>query len=456
MGIVLFNTLSRKKERFTIPKSRAVKLYTCGPTVYRSQHIGNYRTFLAEDVLKRTLLINGYHIQHIMNITDVGHLVSDADTGEDKLAKEARLTNKNAWNIARLYEKEFKGELKKLNIDSPTQLVRATDHIKEQIHLIQILERKGFTYVTKDGVYFDTSLVKKYGALAHRDASTIKAGVRIDIKNKRNPTDFALWKFSPPSELKRQMEWPSPWGIGFPGWHTECSAMSMKYLGETLDIHCGGWDHIQIHHPNEIAQSEAVTGKIFSRFWIHVAFLNVLGAKMAKSSPETFITLSVLEARGFSPLDFRYLVLGTHYRKQLSFSWDALTGASHARATLITAYTRLPAKTQPIDRSLKKDILLAMNDDLNTSKALAVLWKGIRKGASRNFILWADHIFGLAILKTSHKKTITPPLIVTLAKERDALRKAKRWQEADEIRKKIEELGYRLEDTPSDCVIHKI
>lgn len=456
MGIVLFNTLSRKKERFAVPKSRAIKLYTCGPTVYRSQHIGNYRTFLMEDILKRTLLVNGYRIKHVMNITDVGHLVSDADTGEDKLAKEARRTGKSAWDIARTYEKEFKSELKKLNINPPTLLVRATDHIKEQIRLIQILERKGFTYGTKDGVYFNTSLVKKYGMLARRDASTIKAGIRVDIKNKRNPTDFALWKFSPSSEPKRQMEWSSPWGVGFPGWHIECSAMSMKYLGSSLDIHCGGWDHMQIHHPNEIAQSEAVTGKIFSRFWIHVAFLNVLGAKMAKSSPETFITLPILEAHGFSPLDLRYLVLGAHYRKQLSFSWNALKAASNARKTLIATFARLPVKTQRMDRSLKKNILLAINDDLNTPKALAILWKGIQKGASRNFILWADHVLGLAILKTSNKKTITPPLIVTLAKEREALRKEKRWREADEIRKKIEELGYRLEDTPSGWVIHKI
>ena len=457
MGIILFNTLSRKKERFSPQKKKTVTLYTCGPTVYRSQHIGNYRTFIAEDMLKRTLIINGFRVWHVMNITDVGHLVSDADVGEDKLAREARLTKKSAWDIARFYEHEFKSDLKELRILPAGTFVRATDHIREQIRLIQTLERKGFTYTTADGVYFDTSRIQKYGELAGRKAPLgAKAGVRAPMREKRNPTDFALWKFSDPNSPKRQMEWRSPWGVGFPGWHIECSAMSMKYLGETIDIHCGGGDHMQIHHPNEIAQSEAATGKPFVRFWVHVAFLSVRGAKMAKSLPETNITLQTLKARGFDPLDFRYLVLGTHYRKPLSFSWEALEGARNTRGTLIAVYTRLPTKSQKADKALKEEILKAMNDELNTPKALAILWKGLHKKASRNFVMWADRIFGLDVVQSSRIKIIIPPLVAALAKEREALRREKKWQEADHIRRKVEEMGYRIEDTAIGNAIHKI
>ena len=456
MGIILFNTLSRKKERFAPLKKKTVTLYTCGPTVYRSQHIGNYRTFIAEDILRRILIINGFRVRHIMNITDVGHLVSDADAGEDKLAREARLTKKNAWDIARFYEREFKSDIKELRILPASTFVRATDHIREQIQLIRVLERKGFTYTTADGVYFDTSRIQKYGELAGRKASGTKAGARVEMREKRNPTDFALWKFSDPNSPKRQMEWRSPWGVGFPGWNIECSAMSMKYLGETIDIHCGGGDHLQIHHPNEKAQSEAATGKPFVRFWMHVAFLSVRGAKMAKSLPETNITLQTLKARGFGPLDFRYLMLGTHYRKPISFSWEALGGARNTRETLIASYQHLPAKSQKADKAFKEAILKAMNDDLNTPRALAVLWKGLHKKASRNFVLWADHIFGLDVIRTSRIKIIIPPLVAALAREREALRREKKWQEADHIRRKVEEMGYRIEDTSEGPLINKL
>ncbi len=456
MALVLFNTLSRKKEKFNVPKFRSVKLYTCGPTVYRSQHIGNYRTYIFEDILKRTLLLNGYRVHHITNVTDVGHLTSDDDTGKDKIENEARRIHKNAWDIARQFENEFKSDSRALNILPPQKYVRATDHIVEQIALIKKLESKGYVYTTGDGLYFDTSKVKNYGALAGRAAASTREGSRVEIRKKRHAMDFALWKFSPASE-KKQMEWSSPWGIGFPGWHIECSAMSMKYLGPTLDIHAGGTDHIQIHHPNEIAQSEAVTGKIFSRFWMHGAFLTIKGSKMAKSSPETNLTLEMLREHAFDPLDFRYLTLGTHYRKPLSFSWEALRGARNSRLKLLASYKNLKKQKGAKDSILKKVVLKELSDDLNAPKALSSLWK-YHENISQHAVLSIDHAFGLGFKKESEKirNRVIPNTITILVQERERYRKGKKWQKADRIRQKIVKEGYTIEDTPSGPFVHKI
>jgi len=454
VAVTLYDSLARTKRPFRPSIGNTVRLYTCGPTVYRSQHIGNYRTFIFEDILRRTLMTSGMRVKHVMNITDVGHLTSDADDGEDKVAREARRTGKTAWDIAKHFEAEFLTDIAALNILPPTKLVRATEHIPEQIALIKTLEKKGFTYRTTDGLYFDTSRLPNYGELAGRDAGTIQAGSRVAIGQKHNATDFALWKFASEGE-KRDMEWSSPWGVGFPGWHIECSAMSMKYLGKTLDIHSGGADHREIHHPNEIAQSEAATGKIFSHFWMHSAFLTVKGEKMAKSSPETNITIATLRERGFDALDFRYFVLGTHYRKPLSFSWEALEGARTARLKLAGSLKNLPKRKARPDDDMKKEILAAFADDLGAPQALARLWQGVRESVSRPAVLWTDHFFGLNLAHIPTSLPV-PPHVQALADARETYRQSKDWQKSDELRKKLADEGWRVEDTPRGPVVHKI
>jgi len=280
--IYLFDTYQREKRQFVPLEQGKVKIYTCGPTVYDYPHIGNLRAYIFADTLRKMFEFNGYQVRHVINITDVGHLTSDADSGEDKIELSARKQKRSAFEIADFYTEVFKQNLLDLGVEPPTVWSKATDHISEQIALVQKLEKAGYTYLTSDGIYFDTSRLSNYGYLARLDAEGIEPGARVDLGEKRNPTDFALWKFSPKGK-KRQMEWPSPWGVGFPGWHLECSTMAMKYLGETIDIHTGGVDHIPVHHSNEIAQSEAVTGKQFVRYWLHVAFLTSHGKKMAKS-----------------------------------------------------------------------------------------------------------------------------------------------------------------------------
>jgi len=332
MELKLYNTLSRKKEVFKPLKNKLVKLYTCGPTVYWYAHLGNLRTYIFEDILKRVLKYQGFKVIHLMNITDVGHLTSNQDIGEDKIEIAARKEKKSAWQIANFYTKKFKEDLKALNIIPPNLWAKATDYIKEQIDLIKILEKKGFTYKIEDGIYFDTSKLKTYGRLWPKKMK-IKAGARVEmVKGKKNPTDFALWKFSP-KNIKRQMEWDSPWGKGFPGWHTECVAMAIKNLGINFDIHCGGVDHVLIHHTNEIAQSEAAFGKILARFWLHGEFLLLKEGRMGKSEGN-IITLADLKEKGFNPLAYRYLCLNSHYRSKLIFSWKALKGAQNALINL--------------------------------------------------------------------------------------------------------------------------
>ena len=374
----LYNTLTRKKEIFRPIKNKRVGIYTCGPTVYSYQHIGNLRSYVFADTLKRVLLYNGYKVKHVMNVTDVGHLTSDADTGEDKIEKAAQKEHKTAKEITNYYWKIFRDDFKKLNIIEPSIWCKATEHIKEQIELIKKLEKNGYTYKTSDGIYFDTSKFKNYGELAQLKKQKLQAGKRIELGEKKNITDFALWKFSPSTssgQAKRQQEWDSPWGIGFPGLHIECSAMSMKYLGEHFDIHTGGIDHIPIHHTNEIAQNEGATGHKVVNFWIHGNFLTSKGEKVSKSTGGLF-TISELEKMGFKPLAYKYLVFTAHYRAPLEFSLKNLQKARESYERLKNIINE--NKNKMVDVKHLKEFEKAINNDLDMPRALSIVWKMIR------------------------------------------------------------------------------
>jgi len=446
--IYLYNTLTRKKEEFKPIKKGMVGLYTCGPTVYNYAHIGNLRTYVFEDVLRRTLEYNGLKVKHVMNITDVGHLTSDADSGEDKVEKTAKKEKKTVWQIAEFYTKAFRQDLKDLNIQEPHIWCKATDHIKNQIATIQKLEEKGFTYQTDDGIYFDTSKFKNYGELARLDVKGLKAGARIKLRaGKKNPTDFALWKFSYPRgrsfdaaqdnvASRRQMEWDSPWGLGFPGWHIECSTMSTKYLGQPFDIHTGGVDHISVHHPNEIAQSEAAHGKKMTNFWLHGEFLIIKDQKMAKSGGN-FITLDSLKNKGVDPLAYRYLILTSHYRSKLNFSWKSLTAAESA---LKSIYHQVEQFDSPkVGRAeLEQKFLKAINNDLDTPRAIAILWELLKSNyptdAKKKTLLEFDRVLGLGLAKIKKKKLSIPKAVKDLAEQREKARKKKDFSTADTLR----------------------
>jgi len=477
MDIYLTNTLTRKKEKFVPINPPNVGMYTCGPTVYLYSHIGHMRTYVGADILKRALKLNGYNVKQVMNITDVGHLTSDADTGEDKIEKTARITGKSVWDIAKFYTEQFFSSTDALNIIKPDIVCKATDNISEQIELIKKLEAKGFTYKTSDGIYFDTSKFSDYGKLTGGKKG-IKPGARIDIGEKKNSTDFALWKFSheggrsfdlaqeDPSD-RRQMEWESPWGIGFPGWHIECSAMSMKYLGETFDIHTGGIDHIPIHHTNEIAQSEAATDKPFVKFWIHSEFLMVDGKKMSKSLGNIY-TVDDVKAKGFEPLSLRYLYLTAHYRDPLNFTWKSLSGAQTAldnlRELLLAAKTQSSRTLLSSEKGRKIDdfnvrFQTAVNDDINTPKALAVLWEAMKSNIPSedkyDLAISFDQVLGLKLADIQKTKLTAPENIKELVQERQSIRDSGDFKKADELRKKILEMGWVVEDTPKGPRITK-
>ncbi len=443
--IKLYNTLSRKKETFKPIKDKKAGIYTCGPTVYWYQHIGNLRSYIFADILKRVLAFNGFKVKHVMNITDVGHLTSNADEGEDKMEMAAKKEGKKAEDIADYYWKIFRQDFKKLNIIEPDIWSKATEHIKEQIELIKKLEQKGYTYRTADGIYFDTAKLKDYGKLAKLKKESLKAGKRIEMKEKKNKTDFALWKFSPKIG-QRQQEWQSPWGVGYPGWHIECSAMSMKYLGETFDIHTGGIDHIPIHHTNEIAQSEAATGKKFVNFWLHGNFLNFRGEKISKSKGGLF-TISELEEKKFSPLAFRYLCLTTHYRKSLEFSLANLKNSQNALERLKNIVANLKNDGK-INEKYMAEFEKAVDDDLNMPRALAVLWRLLRdkKAEGKTAAIGKmDEVLGLDLDKI--KKIAVPPEVKKLSEQRNKLRQEKKWDEADKIRQDLEKKGWLVKDT---------
>ncbi len=454
MNVKIYNSLTRRKEVFEPIDPPQVGMYTCGPTVYSSVTIGNWRTYVLSDLVYRTLSAFGYQVTQVMNITDVGHLTDDADEGEDKLQKAADKQRKTAWEIAEIHIKDFRRGLKELNIIKPKILPRATAHIDNQISLIKKIEEAGFAYQTSDGIYFDIQQYEQaghtYGQVSSLDE--IKAGARVD-KNpeKKDPRDFALWKFSP-KEGKRDMEWESPWGRGFPGWHIECSAMSMAYLGEQFDIHLGGEDLKSTHHPNEIAQSEAATGQSpFVKYWIHGAFLLVEGGKMSKSLGNDY-TLADLKSKGFDPLDLRYFYLNGHYRKQLNFTWPALKNAQHSRLhlqSLIPFQIEESRKTEKAEE-YKNRFMSKLADDFNLPEALALFWQSIKdKSLSGEEKKWlaseADQVLGLDLLTP----TAVPDKIKKLAAKREKLRGEEKWKKADLIRQEIEKLGYVVEDTPT-------
>ena len=455
MVLRLFNTLTRDKEEFKPVYAGEARLYHCGPTVYNFAHIGNLRAYVFADILRRTLEYNGYKIKQVINITDIGHLASDADDGEDKMVKALRregkpLTLEAMKEVAEKYETAFRADLRKLNIKTDgTQFPRASEHISEDIELIQRLEAGGFAYKTGDGIYFDTAMAPEYGKLGNVNLEGLRAGARVTARaGKRNPTDFALWKFVSgglPS-------FGSPFGPGFPGWHIECSAMSRKYLGQPFDIHTGGVDHIGTHHNNEIAQSEAAYGFPLANYWLHSEFMNVAGEKMAKSE-ENFLTLRALAEKGVNPLSYRYYLLQTHYRSPLAFSWDALAGAQTAYLKLLAAFSHLEKTPQQSSGQAE-----SIQDDLNTPTLLARLWE-FMKEKNRNAVLDADKILGLDIENQSRRiaeeAQAVPEKIKEPAARREAARLAKDFALADALRAEILAAGYEILDTDSGPIIRK-
>ncbi|MEM9486331.1 MAG: cysteine--tRNA ligase [Cyanobacteria bacterium P01_F01_bin.116] len=449
MGLQLYDTYSRQLREFQPLNPSSVGLYACGPTVYDYAHIGNIRTYIFEDVLRRVLEFNGYNVLHVTNITDVGHLTSDADEGEDKMEKGSKRTGKTAWEIAELYTQAFKADLERLNVLEPKIWCRATDHIQEQIEFIQGIEAQGFTYRTVDGIYFDTSRLSDYGFLARLNIEGLQAGARVAMAEKRNLTDFALWKFSP-TDQTRQMEWDSPWGRGFPGWHIECSAMSAKYLGTFFDIHCGGEDHIPVHHTNEIAQTQACHGTHLANFWMHGYFLQLDDAKMAKSSGE-FLTIQRLVDRGYDPLAYRYFCLNASYRAKLNFTWESLDGAGTALNRLRTISHGWGEAGIPDDSYIQR-FTSYVNNDLNMPQALALTWK-IAKGDLPNAtkkatLIEFDKVLGLKLADWSPITDTIPEEIMALAQQRHQARLEKRWPDADQIRDQLMASGYSVKDTP--------
>ncbi len=455
----IYNTLSRQIEDFKPQNKKEVSFYSCGPTVYAYAHIGNLRTYIFEDILKRVLLFNGYEVKHVLNITDVGHLTDDGDDGEDKIEKTANLESKSAQDIVVFYTNAFKQDLQKLNILEPQIWAKATDHISEQIAMIKKLEEKGFLYKTSDGLYFDTSKFSRYGELARLNLSGQNEGARVEVNpEKKNPNDFAVWKFSP-SNKKRQMEWDSPWGVGFPGWHIECSAMSMKYLGETLDLHAGGIDHIPVHHTNEIAQSECATGKRFVNYWAHGEFLLVNDNRMGKSVGN-FITLTDLQEQGFEPLVYRFFCLLSHYRSKLNFTLENLQNAKIIWQKFKNKFFNLGKLTGQVDQKFLNDFRDCVNDDLGIPKALAIVWEVFKSDLpdfdKRATILEFDKVLGFGLLNLKEEELEIPEEIKKMAEERFSAKLKKDYKRADELRNNILEKGFEIEDFTESYKIKKI
>ena len=459
MPVTLYNTMSRRKEEFIPLNPPTAKVYCCGPTVYNYAHIGNLRTYIFEDILRRTLLFNGFGIEHVMNITDVGHMTSDADDGDDKMQSAAQRENKSPWEIARFYEDAFFKDTDRLNIQRPEVTPRATDHVVEMIDIIQRLEANGYTYVTSEGVYFDTSRDDDYGKLARLQLENQRTerGEVVADETKRNPSDFVLWFLNKPNHI---MQWVSPWGPGYPGWHVECSAMSMKYLGETFDIHCGGVDHIPVHHTNEIAQSESATTHLFVRYWMHGEFLLMNGGKLSKSKltqqgedqRPKISTLQTMIDAGYDPLAYRYFCLQAHYRSELNFSLEALDGATSG---LRRVYS-LSAATDPLANDLegyataRKRVLDTINDDLGMPQAVGIL----NSYSSLSLWLEFDSILGLDIAKRGGRADAAlPDVVQLLVEDRNAARKSKDWALSDAIRNELIRMGYEVGDGPEGTTV---
>jgi cysteinyl-tRNA synthetase len=451
--------MGRKLAPFVPIEDKRVKLYACGPTVYNFAHIGNLRTYIFVDTLRRTLEYLGYHVEHVMNVTDVGHLSDDADDGEDKVVGAAKKAGKTPWEIAAFYTDAFFADTAALNILRPTIVCKATDHIDDMIKLIARIEKAGATYLAGGNLYFDIATFPAYGKLGLLTLDDLKAGARIKVDQaKKNPHDFVLW-FTRGKFERQAMVWDSPWGKGYPGWHIECSAMSMRYLGEQFDIHCGGIDHIAVHHTNEIAQSEAATGKKWVNYWLHAEFLILDKERMSKSHGN-FITLSSLVEEGFHPLDYRYLCLGAHYRTQLKFSLEGLEGAKNARRNLVERVLELkdqadenhPFQKPGRSRQYLESFAEHLAADLNIPQALSDLWNLTRDpdiGASEKLaaIYEMDRVFALGLKEEVRSAVPLAQELSALIEEREQARRKKDFSRADEIRKLLESRGILLEDT---------
>lgn len=470
MSLELYNTMGRSMQKFTPRTPGKVGFYGCGPTVYNYAHIGNLRAFVFQDTLARSLRFLGYEVTHVMNVTDIGHLTGDNDDGEDKMVNQAREKGQSVLEVAEFYTKAFFDDIDRLNILRPTVMCKATDHVDQMIRLIQRIEANGHTYSAGGNLYFDISTFPGYGALANFNPDDLKAGTRVDIdENKRNPFDFVLW-FTKSKFENQALVWDSPWGRGYPGWHIECSAMSMEYLGEQFDIHTGGIDHIQIHHTNEIAQSEGATGKKWVNYWLHNEFLVMDKGKMSKSSGE-FLTLQYLIDKGFDPLDYRFFLLGGHYRSQLTFSWESMESARNSRRSLVQRLARITENAEAVPESLPANspanewidrFRADIEQDLSTPRALSQLQGLIRDTdvppaealaavARMDRVLGLDLIESAASLVASSKETgdIDDGRIDALIAERTDAKKAKNFSRADEIRNQLKESGIILEDTAS-------
>lgn len=465
----LYNSATRELEEFVPLKKGVVKMYTCGPTVYSYDHIGHGRKYTYDDVLRRLLTYNGNKVTHVQNITDVGHLISDADEGEDKMEKGATIMKKTVWEVADIYTKAHWASMDKLNILRPDISCRATEHVTEQIDLIRRLVERGFAYDTPEAVYFEVKKFPRYGGIFGQNLDEKLVGVREDVitgKHKRNSADFAMWIKTVGDKVNHVMRWESPWGMGFPGWHIECSAMSMKYLGDSFDIHTGGLDAMLIHHPNEIAQSEAATGKPMAKYWVHYGFLTVDGVKMSKSL-NNFYRVEDVEEKGFNPMALRYLYLTSHYRSPHNFTWSSIAGAQTAydklrefvkKCSLLSAQGRTTLskdKLKKIDL-FRNRFLESVNNDLNFPMGLAVVWEMVKSNIpdmdKLELLLDWDSILGLGLADVQTIGEI-PEIIKQMVIIRENLRKEGKFVEADELRMEIEQKGYQIKDTANGTVI---
>lgn len=455
----LYNTLTRQKGDFTPLEGNKVRIYSCGPTVYGYAHIGNMRTYLFMDFLRRTLQWNGYELLHAMNITDVGHLVSDGDDGEDKMNKTAREQKKTPWEIAEYYTGVFLRDIDRLNIQRPELVPKATMHIQEMIEFVQGLLKTGYAYETSDGIYYDIKKFKDYGRLSRMNFDENQAGARVEVNSeKRHPADFALWKKADPTHI---MQWESPWGMGYPGWHIECSAMGLKYLGEEFDIHTGGVDHIPIHHENEIAQTCGLLGHPAAKWWIHGEFMLVDGGKMSKSLGNTY-TLDQLQEKGYSPMVFRYFCLNAHYSQKLNFTFEGMDAAKKSLKNLKNQIKKHKGADGVIEQEvldkLLNEFVEAINDDLNIPKALGAVWNMARYDTKSNalyeLIMKCDAILGIDLDKEDEEEEVGNAVDSELDKEikeqialRAEAKKAKNYAEADRIRNELAARGIILTDT---------
>ena len=458
----LYNTLTRKKEEFVPLKKGTVKMYSCGPTVYNYAHIGNMRAYIFMDTLRKVLKYNGYKVKHVMNITDVGHLVSDADEGEDKMAKTARIENRSVYEIAKEYTDAFMKDIKALNIDTPEHIAKATEHIREMEIYVNDIVKNGYAYETSKGVYFDTSKLPNYGKmLSNNNIDDLKAGARVEVDTeKRNPQDFALWIKAPKEHI---MKWNSKWGLCYPGWHIECSAMSRKYLGDKFDIHTGGVDHIPIHHENEIAQSIGATGHNLANYWMHVEFLLIDGGKMSKSLGNVY-TLNDLKAKGIDALSYRYFTYSSHYRNKLNFTWDAIKSAKNSLNKLRDMIALHKDVNKKIDKNIiskyEEQFLDAINDDMNMPVAVSVVWEIAKEKEKSNYfyelIKKFDSVLSLDLDKNDKEDINIPEDIKLILNERKDARKNKNFAKSDELRDKLKELGYIVKDTKDGQIIEKV